>query len=462
MNDGFSDDVVLITGPSFHIDLTALDACHPVHYSRRLMIFRCASSAQRDAQLSAIKTGLKGLVSRCPILGGVVAPPPDGSDHGRPDWRTILPGEGLELVVRDLRSKIVSFEALEAVNFDASQLPYELLVPVPRGIGNDQPFAACKVQFSAINGGTILTFAMSHSVGDGSGTNYLTQILSEETRLAQENQSLIGTEAALLDDDRSHLCNIKGEIAFNIEDHPGYVWEVKEPSGIQALFDSTSPEVPVSIHISAANLAKLKADATLPNAPPISTHDAIVALIWCSVLLIRSRRCLSPPDELDSVLGSVFFPADARRHLNLPQSYIGNAAYQLTAELDLNVLLSSSGLQQAASAVRRAITAMNPAVVSSYMALVNEKWVDWKFMESYSTTGVAMGTDWTSGELYGHNWGNAFGPLVRYTYPGSGGICVLPKLPDGSAELIVSVMPQEVETLEGVECFGRYTEKQRG
>jgi hypothetical protein len=32
----------------------------------------------------------------------------------------------------------------------------------------------------------------------------------------------------------------------------------------------------------------------------------------------------------------------------------------------------------------------------------------------------------------------------------------MPKLPDGSAEVIVAVMPEEVETLKGVEGFGKY------
>ena len=85
-------------------------------------------------------------------------------------------------------------------------------------------------------------------------------------------------------------------------------------------------------------------------------------------------------------------PSDARSHLNLPETYVGNAVCQLTAALDLGTVLTPSGLQQAASAIRRAITAANTGLVSSYMAVLKEKWVDWRFMDSYATTGVAMGT----------------------------------------------------------------------
>jgi hypothetical protein len=67
-----------------------------------------------------------------------------------------------------------------------------------------------------------------------------------------------------------------------------------------------------------------------------------------------------------------------------------------------------------------------------------------------------MGSLWTSGMLYRDDWGEAFGPLVRCRYSAESINSVMPKLPDGSAELVVSVMPEEVEFLKGAEGFGRY------
>jgi hypothetical protein len=467
------NDTILVPGPSFHIDLTALDARHPVHYSRRLYIFRCASSAQRDAQLAAFKAGLQGLVLRCPILGGIISPLPlDVANDGQQDWRTIVPDRGIELIVRDLKTAMATFEELEGAEFPPLQLPYDLLMPIPQDLGNDRPFAACKMQFSAIDGGTILTFAMSHCVADGVGTDELMRVLSEETRLAQEHSSEglaneVRSMAVTTDmgQDRSVMRNMTSEMVFNIEDHPAYRWKTSPPAKAPPLeqapthpFEATSPEIPVLIRISAASLAQLKADATLPGAPPISTHDALSALMWRSVLLIRSRRSALAEDRLASTIGSFFMPSDARRHLNLPSSYVGNAVYQLTAALDLSTLLSPSGLQHAASAVRRAITTVNAALVSSYIAMTKERWVDWQFMSTASTTGLAMGTDWSSGSLYSEDWGKAFRPVVRYRYPGEASNCIMPKLPNGGAELIVSVMPEEVKVLTGVEGFGKYVE----
>jgi trichothecene 3-O-acetyltransferase len=99
------DDNLFIQGPAFHVDLAAIDAQHPVHYSRRHYIFRCTSHAQRDAQLEALKAAVKVLVARCPILAGMVVPlPPEEAIPEEDDWRTIVPRPGLELVVRDLSS----------------------------------------------------------------------------------------------------------------------------------------------------------------------------------------------------------------------------------------------------------------------------------------------------------------------------------------------------------------------
>lgn len=157
-------------------------------------------------------------------------------------------------------------------------------------------------------------------------------------------------------------------------------------------------------------------------------------------------------------------PSSARRHLNLPPSYVGNAVYQLIATLDLGTLLSPSGLQHAASAVRRAITAVKPTLVASYIALTNDvaraSSIGWQFENgTISTTGLAMGTCLGSGGvMYGGDWGAAFGPVARFRLAGSAFNVVMPKLPDGSAEVVISVMEEEMEMLRGVEGFGKYME----
>jgi hypothetical protein len=44
--------------------------------------------------------------------------------------------------------------------------------------------------------------------------------------------------------------------------------------------------------------------------------------------------------------------------------------------------------------------------------------------------------------------------------PGEAFNCIFPKLPDGGAELLVAVMPEEVEIMKSIEGFGKYVEVQ--
>ncbi|KAK5281484.1 hypothetical protein LTR20_007198 [Exophiala xenobiotica] len=412
--------------------------------------------------------------------GDIVSLPENEAIDGKDDWRTIVPGPGLELVVRDLREAMPSFQELEKSNFQPSLLPYSLLVPVPADIGNDKPFSACKIQFSSIEGGTIITIAHSHSVADGSGTNELMRVLAEETRRAQEHDSLPQStaETEALDNlptgmglDRSFMRTIASDIPFNINDHPGYSWN-PEPAAPNHAFVATAPEVPVLIRISPAGLARLKSDASSSREPgvpsiPISTHDALAALMWRTVLLIKSRRSEDARAVPMSTKTSLFMPSDARRHLvGLPASYVGNAVYQLTAgPLELGTLLGPAGLVEGARALRTAINAVTvaPEKVKSLMAMTNQRWIPWAFLSTAETTGFPMGTDWTGGpEVYGYDWGSAFGGsggMVRYRYPDEAFNVVFPRLPDGSAEVVVAVLPDEVEVVKGAEGFGRYMEE---
>ncbi|KAJ7261812.1 hypothetical protein B0H12DRAFT_337616 [Mycena haematopus] len=465
------NDALFIQGPAFHVDLPPIDARHMFHFSRRLLFFRCTSDAQRDAQLAAFKTGIQALLVRCPILGGVVTPlPPDAATADKQDWRTIVPGQGIELVIKDLRKNIPAFEELEATNFPPLHFPWALLMPIPKDLSPDRPHDACKLQFSAIDGGTILTFAMSHCVSDGTGTDEWIRILIEETRLAQQD-STQRSETMTVGLDRSVLCNIQSDLAFNIEHHPAYMLkkppvpvseELAPMSKDSGVFGVSRSEIPVLLRLSPAGLAQLKADATTLG-ERISTHDALCALMWRTVLLIRSRRP-SWQSVPPSATTNLFMPTNARRLLpDLPSPYVGNAVYQLIAALNLGTLLSTSGLQRAAAEVRRAIAAITPELVASYMTFIRDpiasRFIEYQFMNgTTSTTGLAMGTCLGSGDImYGSDWGEAFGSLVSFRLIGEPGNVVIPRRPDGSAELILSLLPEEVDILKGAEGFGKYS-----
>lgn len=303
------EKVSIIKGPDFHIDLSALDARHVLHYSRRLLFFGCTSRAQHDAQLAALEKGLESLLKRCPILGGIVAAP--NKDSNDPLARGIVPGPGIELNVKDLSASMPSLNDLVKDNFASRHLKWEQLMPVPADLDNEMPYPAFKVQFSSIDRGAILTFAMSHTVSDGNGMDELMRILAEEVR--NSNSSMNPITNGYIGMDRGPIRNVKNDIPFDINEQPAYRWKEQIPPQPPHPFRAATAELPLIIQISPAKLRQLKSDATTPDAPPISTHDAIVALMWRSLLLIRSRRTDSKPDH--SMKTNLFLPSDCRSTL---------------------------------------------------------------------------------------------------------------------------------------------------
>ncbi|TLD28004.1 hypothetical protein E2P81_ATG06350 [Venturia nashicola] len=458
------DENLLFPGPDFKIDLPRIDACHPVYYARRLLIFRCTSDEQRDAQLSALKRGIKALVQRCPLLAGQLSRLPPNEDSTQVDeWRNIVPSEGLLFSVKDLREVMPSFAALEKGNFAPMELKYDLLVPIPKDVGSEGP--ACRIQYSAIDGGTILCWAMSHSVGDGGANNELIRGLSEEVKLASEGGDEKNGYREVMNLDRGVMIDIKSDHLFDVEDHPGYRAQPPLPTPDEASqranhpFRATKPEIPFLLTIPPASLEQLKKDATPPTPAWISTHDALVALIWRTQIRLHRQKSLAAQSLPASTLTTLFMPSDARRVLNLSNGYVGNAIYQLSATLPLSILLSENGLPSAALAIRQAIISVTPDKVKSYYAKMGEEWVEWAFLSSYDTTGVAMGTAWTSGAIYDFEWGEDFGKMVSYRLPNEASNIILPKLRNGGAEIVIGVMPDEIDKLRGMGDFMKYSDR---
>lgn len=458
------DETLLFPGPDFEVDLPRIDACHPVYYARRLLIFRCISDEQRDAQLSGLKRGLKALIQRCPLLAGKLSRlPPDKASTQVDEWRTIVPGEGLGFSVRDLREKLPTFAALEKENFPPTQLKYNLLVPIPKDVGSEGP--ACRIQYSAIEGGAILCWAMSHSVGDGGANNELIRVLAEEIKLASESRDEQNGDQRVLSLDRGAVIDVKSDIPFQVEEHPGYRARPPPPTPDEASeranhpFRATKPEIPLIFTIPPISLERLKKDATPPAPAWISTHDALVALIWRTQIRLHRQRSPAAQALPNTTLTTFYMPSDARKALSLPSAYIGNAIYQLSATLPLSTLLSENGLQSAALAIRHAIASATPEKVKSYYAKMGEEWVEWAFLSSYDTTGVAMGTAWTSGAIYDFDWGEHFGKMVSYRMPDEASNIVLPKLRNGGAEIALGVMPDEVEKLRAMGEFMEYVDR---
>lgn len=130
-------------------------------------------------------------------------------------------------------------------------------------------------------------------------------------------------------------------------------------------------------HIPATSALALKLAASTPT-HPVSTHDALSALMWRTLMHARhasgalshpSPKTNTPPTESTYTL-----PHNARRHVGLPSAWVGNACYFISATLPISTILSPSNqsLPIMAESIRAALNAVDGDIVGGLMHLRKE------------------------------------------------------------------------------------------
>ena len=179
-----------------------------------------------------------------------------------------------------------------------------------------------------------------HTVCDGRGITEVLKIFAEMFRRPQTAEppsrtiNEVETPKHTYSFDRTSVLSGNG-LRGAIENHPVWTTSPHKPR-----VDSANKTTRCTIfHISSDSLGVLK-QVALPSshsssalaahqAPRISTHDAIAALIWSSIILTRSRAGI-----LSNRISTQFCQAvDWRPHLHLPTPYFGNAIYLIIATL---------------------------------------------------------------------------------------------------------------------------------
>lgn len=193
-------------GPDFNFDFALTDSIAMNLYSYRILVFKIDSPSGHIATTEALKVGLQKLVERCPPLGGVVifSKKKRGEQGG---WKKALPGPGIKLVVRDLRSKL-DYQGLEAREFPTDALKSEELIPFSLAPVMEGEAPASVFQYTWIKGGALLAVGIDHPIADGNGMNTLMRMLAEQCKYAivepeQQKDDRIPQSKAVIGTDRS-------------------------------------------------------------------------------------------------------------------------------------------------------------------------------------------------------------------------------------------------------------------
>ena len=174
------DQTIYISGLEPKLELSYNDVWLPGLYSRRILCFELPPTSSHERVLHVLKRALQSLIDGTPELGSIVELVPAERD-GQLPWKALRPGNGIELIVKDLLASFPSFEELEAKNFLLPEFKDKVLMPVAVEI-QAEPNPQTRVQLNLIEGGVLLSFCECHALADGNGMNTIMAALAKECK----------------------------------------------------------------------------------------------------------------------------------------------------------------------------------------------------------------------------------------------------------------------------------------
>ncbi len=465
-------------------------------YSKRVLCFPLLKNSDERYERIAhlLLTALRSTIEEIPFLAGSVVP----FSEDQPWLHDLRPHGAAHLEINNLCQEI-KFLDLRKAHFSSSLLDTEQLCPFPEPVYvRDGPIDVCRLRANFVDGGLLLVVSIIHTVCDGRGITEVLKVFADNFRKAQTgeptNRSTVheDTRKQPFSFDRAAILSGNG-LPGAIENHPG--WTASPPrfrggsghpktlcttfhissDSIRALKKAASSSSPSSSAFSAVNISNpTKYKETYPSdqATVISTHDAIAALIWRSIMVARHRAGILSGDASTHFCQAV----DCRTRLGLPEPYFGNAIYGVRASLALPHLALAPesfdgfqipGLQAAARAIRAEVNAVTADKFRDLLGFVER--TDREVLTRLSvlddlSVGSILFVSYFKFEMHELDFGEALGGKMEAFRLPSRGILpgmpvVLPQLPDGSCEFVINEQEDVVRFFAEDELFRRFASK---
>ena len=496
------DESFAIQGPPFSLQLSHWDKRVTPLYSKRVLCFPLPKNSieQNERIVRLLLAALRSTVQELPFLAGSIVP--FSKDQ---KWLRDLHTQGAAyLEVKNL-SREIKYEDLREAQFSSILLDTEQLCPLPKAVYiRDGPIDVCRLRANFVDGGLLLVVSIVHTVCDGRGITDVLNIFADKLRKAQigkpSSHSTSNEETTLhtYAFDRNILLSGNG-LSGAIENHPAWTTSPLQlhdgstrrkthcttfhisSESLRALKQAASlisPSLLTSASASASatiNLSSPSDDQQIPSfdrASNISTHDAIAALIWRSIMLARNRAGIL----CDRATAQFSQAVDCRTHLQLPKPYFGNVIYAIKTSLALPQLLcvndggdayQVSGLQAAARAIRAEVCTVTGDKFRDLLGFVER--TDMKMHTRPSviddlSIGSILFVSYFGFEMHDLDFGEALGGKIEaFRIPSKGLLpgmpVVLPRLPDGSCEFVINEQEDAMRLLAEDETFRRYANK---
>ncbi|XEV01609.1 hypothetical protein FSHL1_006896 [Fusarium sambucinum] len=433
--------------PSARQKLTPLDMNLPRLYGARwVLCFPLLPGSDKLQVYKTLKQGLAHTVASIPWISGMIGPE-EGHDPSNGRIQIVESPDSLLFPFKDLTGVMPSYTELKEQNFPLSVLSTAQLGPIdamPQGA--TQPVFATQANF--VEGGLLLTVGVHHSVCDASALDAIVSTWAHNTAAV----SVDINSFAPFDEqsnDRSPL--MEGQLDTESGDSYGYQLMPTPPGSNHILPTFKMPPLSSRLfHFSSESLKTLK-----ETAAAFSTHDALLAFIWQHMTSARLKSGVftNPPGDTD--MSALCLAVNVRNRMSppLPSSYLGNASMPcVTEKLPVSVITSGTSLPQVAATIRKSLAAFNnPGRVSATIGLLNSRTnpTDFKLAFNGFLGPDVVESSWADLGIYDNVWG-AMGMLDAFRIPGEGAdgtITVLPRLKDGSLEVVIALKTEAMEIM---------------
>ncbi|KAF2152739.1 transferase [Myriangium duriaei CBS 260.36] len=454
------ENSILIECPPFDITLSHWDRIFPPTPSKRILCFQLPQGANKSNVIEHLHIAFHHTVQRVPFLAGRIVPFSE-EEGGRPWLRNITPDGAARLDIRDLSGEL-SFSQLKQANFPQTLLKADKLCTFARvAYVSEDPVDVCCFNATFINGGLLLVVQVMHIAADGRGVSDIIKIFADNLRKTKlgELRRPLETIKTVYKSDRTALVSGNG-LTGSLEGHPAFT---ASPVNTHSFIQDVSSACQ-TYRISASNLVILKklASMHLSAGEWISTGDAIAALIWRSIMMARHRAGILPNGR-DISLAQ---PVDFRTHLKIPPPYFGNCLYMTRAATQFSTVANpKSGLTAAAQIIRNDVRSVTADVVRDLLAFSErtekEQHTHLKIIGEVATSGIIL-TSHFKFNLHDIDFGETFvdGRIQALRFPEKGtmggAVIVMPQLPDGGCEFMVSEEMATVSALRDDALFTRF------
>lgn len=449
------------------VPLSALDQAMSKLYVRHFLCFPYDDKQDKNQTISLLRIGLKRTVKSLPFLTATVVP----VDAIKKGWVELGPvGPEVEFIVKDFTNSLQwtkTYAELDAQNMPNSELDGDLLAPCDQWPkpGDRKPVIA--VQLNFIQGGLIICLCPHHSVLDAVAFGTFWQLWAQNCREALEPGG--GVEGLVLSRawvDKSSLMQIPSDPPVPNSIYNQFMNRYpKEPSPAPA---RRQPAKSVIFHFSAASLTKLqdKISSSKIVVGTTTTMQALSALLWCCICDVRHQRHLSEgmaDPYARSTLG-VAVDVRSRLHPPLPSTFLGNAIVYLEIHRQMAPEdPPTDAMARAGWEIRQALTQIDDPHIRSIIRYIeihrdtNE--LAREFFPHNPETDLTI-SSWACLPLYDLDWGRAIASKPAYVRLPRGDVnyfcIILPRLPDRSLEVLLSLGEEDMVRLQKHEMLMEY------